>query len=321
MGLFSEFFLYSIVMSVFIIKFAKNFVRTMKNFLCYVVLMSFFTVLASCDKSSVDEELGHGFTDIELYADFAVEHVSMDMPDTKVALGDVVKSIDFMVYSVKDGTYSEYKSAQQSAGADDFGRLSLNHLAYGEYILIAVGHNCSVRAHFYSPAQIDFEGKVNETFVAYKRLVVNGETEKGQTMTMKRISSMFSIKVEDAQPAEVTTVEFQLTGASTDFNPSTGLAYSTNLTVRTVTIDVSEYAGFTERQYWFHMFLPDTDAVVSVVASFKDSEGNVLYQRSFPSVEMTVNEKTIYSGSVYSVSSSLSVGIESDWNRVNNYKF
>jgi len=91
--------------------------------------------------------------------------------------------------------------------------------------------------------------------------------------------------------------------------------------VRTVTIDVSEYAGFTERQYWFHMFLPDTDAVVSVVASFKDSEGNVLYQRSFPSVEMTVNEKTIYSGSVYSVSSSLSVGIESDWNRVNNYKF
>lgn len=293
----------------------------MKQRFLLATLSLLVAVLASCDKDSETEDLSNRFTDIELYTDFAVEHVSMDMPATKVALGNVVNSIDFMVYSVTDGTYSEYKSAQQSATDDDFGHLSLNHLAYGEYILIAVGHNCSVRAKFYSPVQIDFEGKVNETFVAYKRLVVNGETEKGQMMTMKRISSMFVIKVDDAQPTDVATVEFQLAGASTDFNPSTGLAYSTNLTVRTVTIDISEYSGQTECEYWFHMFLPETDSDVSIVASFKDSEGNVLYQRSFPSVEMTVNEKTIYSGSVYSVSSSLSVGIESNWNGVNNYKF
>ena len=277
--------------------------------------------MVSCDKAPVEEDVTGGYADIELYTSFAVEHLSQDVPATKVSVGDVVKSLDFMIYSVSDGTYEVYQSAQQSAGDEDLGRLSLTHMAYGEYILIAVGHNCSVRARFYSPVQVDFDGKVNETFVAYKRLVVDENTEKGQTLTLTRITSMFVLDVEDAQPAEVATIEFQLAGASTDFNPSTGLGYSTGLTVRTITIDATPYAGMSDRKFLFHMFLPTEDADVSVVANFKDGEGNVLYRRTFPKVPVSVNEKTIYTGSVYSVSSSLSLGIDSKWNGENNYRF
>ena len=269
-------------------------------------------LLVSCDKGSDDAGAVNGRADISLYA-FAVEQTEMDVPATKVALNSVVNSLDFMVYSVADGSYVKYLSVEQSKDDSGFGHIDLPQIPYGDYIVIAVGHNCSVHATFFSPSQLDFGGKVAETFVAYLPLTVGQGTDASQSLMLKRVTGMFVLNVTDTQPADVATVEFLVTGSSTDLNPATGFSFSDAVTVRTVTISASAFAGVANNSFYFNAFLPSDDALVSVVANFKDVDGNILYTRTFPSVTMSPNVKTTYRGAVYSVSSQMSVDIDNSW--------
>ena len=172
-----------------------------------------------------------------------------------------------------------------------------------------------------SPEYVDFGGKVNETFVAYKDITIDGGTDVSQSLMLKRITSMFMLRINDVQPSNIASVDFLLTGASTNFNPSTGLSYSTSATVRTIHVDVSSFAGKTNVELFFHMFLPTDAATVTIVANFMDADGNTLLTKQFSPVEMGVNEKTIYSGNIYSQERSYMVDVDDTWRRTNEISF
>lgn len=288
----------------------------MKQSVFFLSLIMLLT--SSCDKSD-DLDVKRGYADIEFSA-YTVEHTGYDV--TKATLDNTISSLDFVVYALnQDGSYSLYRHVEQSKFDADFGRLALEQVAYGSYIVVAVGHNCSVHATFYSPKQVDFDGRVAETFIAYSELIVDDNTERTQNLELNRITSKFVLRALDAQPADVATVEFLITGGATDFDPSTGLAHTTSVTVRTVTIPASQYSGTSVMEYTFHTFLPNGNSVISVVANFKDSDGNILFSHSFSGAEMAVNEQTIYEGSVYSTTRAWNIGINDEWKDKKIVKF
>lgn len=286
-----------------------------------LLLIMSCVLMIACSKTSDEiDQNGGKYVDIEFNA-YSVEHTSMDSLSTRVAIGDVFSSLDFVIYSVTDDAYSVFSIVRQSKSNADFGHIKLSKVPYGVYKVVAVGHNCSSPAVFNSPEYVDFGGKVNETFVAYKDITIDGGTDVSQSLMLKRITSMFMLRINDVQPSNIASVDFLLTGASTNFNPSTGLSYSTSATVRTIHVDVSSFAGKTNVELFFHMFLPTDAATVTIVANFMDADGNTLLTKQFSPVEMGVNEKTIYSGNIYSQERSYMVDVDDTWRRTNEISF
>lgn len=287
-----------------------------KNFFLLLILL--LLLVSSCDNAD-DFDVNKGFTDIEFSA-YTVEHTGYDV--TKATLNSTIGSLDFVIYTLnQDGTYDLYCHIEQTRTDSNFGHIALEQISYGTYIVIAVGHNCSVHSTFYSPQQVDFDGRVAETFLAYSELKVDANTEQTQNLELNRITSKYVLRVLDAQPSDIATVEFLITGGASDFNPQTGLAHTTDVVVRTVSIPATQYSGKEKMEYTFHTFLFDSKSVISVVANFKDADGNILFTRSFSDAEMAVNEQTIYEGSVYTTTRAWNIGINDEWTDKKIVKF
>lgn len=280
----------------------------------FLIISLALMALMSCEKISDDSETSKSSVNL-VFNVLSVEQTDYDGNVTRGSLNEAIKSLDFVVYELKNGVYTLYKSVQQESENSDFGSISLENVTYGSYIIVAVGHKCSVHATFYSPSKVDFGGKVAETFVAYMPLEVNYATASSQSLTMNRITGKFVINATDAQPSNVATVEFLISNGAAEFNPSTGLAFASSSEVRTVIVDASTHAGETNLLYSFNTFLPQNEATISVIVNFKDLEGKIIYTHSFDSAPMKVNRQTIYSGEVYAGSkpNSFAIAINDSW--------
>ncbi len=251
----------------------------------------------SCQKVSMDSESEEdGFANLTF--DLTPVGSNETFSLTRAGLSSTISKLDLVVYSVDGTDYTEFKTIQQESSDESFGNVSIENVPYGEYLVIAVGHKCSNHATI-TPTKVDFDGKLADTFMAYKTITVSSKTS-AQSLELNRVTSQFILLVEDLQPEEIKSVEFKVTGGATEFDPSTGLAAAASEDERTVTIsDVSSFSGQTERTFSFRTCLPSIEATINVVANFKNADGETVCSKTFDDVPMKVNRMTKYSGKIY----------------------
>ncbi|MCQ2112689.1 MAG: FimB/Mfa2 family fimbrial subunit [Bacteroidaceae bacterium] len=292
----------------------------MKNSLIWGFACIIMTVLAACTKADmIDDE--NGSKDRISFAAFTAQQTDYDniasdgneAKATRAALGEQITKMDFAVFKLTDGKYSLYKKIEQENSASGFGSIALQNVAYGEYAVVAVGSKCSVHATINSPEDINFGGKVAETFVAYLPLTVNASTSASQTLEMNRCTSKFTLWVTDEQPEGLKSMEFQIGNGATSFSAVTGLAKAADEVARTSVIDISGNSGLTDRMYSFQTFLPATESEIIVVANALDASGNAVFSQGFPDAPMKVNRQTIYKGEFYGKGYDVAVKLNDEW--------
>lgn len=277
--------------------------------------------LTSCQKVSIDSESDEGFANLT----FNLKSVGGNeiYTLTRAGLASSISKLDIVVYSVDGSNYSEFKKIEQESSDESFGNVSIENVPYGKYMVIAVGHKCSVHATII-PTKVDFNGKLTETFVAYKTLTVSAKTS-AQSLELNRVTSKFTMVVADLQPEEIKSVEFKIIGGATEFNPETGFAAAASTDARTVSINnVSTYTGKEEGTYSFNTCIPSTEANIKVVVNFKNADSETVCSKTFEDVPMKVNRTTKYSGKIYNQLTStggFSFSLDDTWEEEYAYSF
>ena len=286
----------------------------MKKSFLFLCLMAVAVALSSVSCEHISDSDAVGGKKSLTFSTFTLEEGSYENV-TKAAVSDVITKLDFALYTLDGSTYTLYRLIRQDNADDGFGSIRVEDVDYGEYAVVVIGHKCSVHATMDSPQAINFGGKVAETFSYYAKLTVNGATATSQQVELNRVTSKFKIWCNDTQPVDIKTFEFVVSGGSTLFDATRGLAPAADADDRTVTIDGTSYSGVADVVYSFQTFLPSTEASITVEANAKNSAGEVLYSNTFEDAPMKVNRETIYRGDFYVGSSvpSFSVTINDEW--------
>lgn len=262
-----------------------------KYFLCATMLAVFAFI--SCEKLSVSSDDGDGFADITFNLKTVVSEFT-----TRATLAEAkISKFDFAIFYYKNNSYTLYKKIEQESTGASFGVISLEKVPYGTYKVIAIGHKCGVHATINSVTDVNFGGGVNETFTATSDITVNAESDS-YNMTLKRITSKFVLQATDTQPGTVASLDMVITGSSTSFDPATGLSSTT--VERTSNTNTTSGAYLSKTSYSTNMLLPSAEAKVTIVANFKDKEGNIVYSKTFENVVMKQNCVTTCEGELFS---------------------
>ncbi len=264
----------------------------MRKYFLYATLLAVFAII-SCEKLSVASDESEGFADIT----FSLQpQVSESM--TRATLSSTVTKFDFAIFYKKDNAYTLYKTIEQESTDESFGVISLEKVPYGSYKVVAIGHTSSVHATIKSDTEADFGGdKVPETFSVAKEITVNADSQS-YNLELKRIFSTFILRATDTQPGTLASLEWVITGSSFSFDPATGCSSTT--VERTKTVGITAGAYRENMGYSIDLFLPAAESKVTVVANFKNSEGTVVYTKTFTDVQVKQNCVTTCEGELFS---------------------
>lgn len=242
--------------------------------------------------------------------------------------------LDFVMYDAEGDVF--FSTEQDSTTTVNFGSISINEVPYGRYQIVAIAHNAKVHASISSSCFANFNGSVPETFCKYYVLSVDRETPASQSLELKRIVGMFSIKTTDTMPSDVQSFHLQTTGGYTSFNPQTGLGVADmteegktegskteegKSTVRNIDFDnVTSRIGKTFDPF-FYTFLASEESSISVTATAKDKGGKALFTYQFSNVPMKINHQTTYTGRFFSNGLSSSFTVDDSWGDNINKEF
>lgn len=223
-----------------------------------------------------------------------------------------VTRIAFKVYDAHGKeAYAEEKKFESD---DDFDHVRLS-LRNGSYTFVAVAHKArtdeSPVASIASPTVV----RLNELFIpstvysTTHSVTVSDNSAQSVTMNFgKRVTSSFKLKVTDAYPDDVETVEMTLNPSKTAadqpyaFSPATGLAdkemaYTAvyNRTERGVT-------SFTGKTLTVSAFLTSTEQQMDVLINMKNTDDKVIYTRTLHNVTLRQHATTKAVGTFFSSS-------------------
>lgn len=190
----------------------------------------------------------------------------------------------------------------------------------GTYQLVAFAHNGSSDVSVDANAVVTPEGKLTDSFLYYKVLTLDEESDNSQSIVLDRCVAKFSLVHTDAIPEGASSVEFKVTGGAKALNAKTGLG--AEAVEHTVVINIPErLIGTKNNNFAFYVFLMSEESTLDIVATSKDGSGNTITSYTFEDVEMEVNMQTIYTGAFFHSDQKISATINSEWKDNNEQTF
>ena len=229
------------------------------------------------------------------------------------------EAVSRMAFFLLDEEGGKVLAQEKSNASDDYLSLYVE-VPKGTYQLAAFGHNGTADASIDADVVITPSGKLTDSFIYYKVLGLDEESEAEQSIVLDRCVAKFSLKHTDAIPEGVASVEFVVTGAANVLNAKTGLGTDTEAQTVVITIP-SSAEGTKNNTFSFYTFLTEKESTIDVTATSKDADGNVLTTYTFEDVEMEVNMQTIYSGSFFHSDQTIGVSFNTEWKPNNKIDF
>lgn len=213
------------------------------------------------------------------------------------------------------------KVVSQEKDNSDSEYMSLNvEVPVGTYQLVAFAHNGSSDVSVNANAAVAPTGKLTDSFLYYKVLTLDEESDNSQSIVLDRCVAKFSLVHTDAIPEGASSVEFKVSGGAKVLNAKTGLG--AEAVEHTVVINIPErLIGTKDNSFAFYIFLTAEKSSLDISVVSKDANGNKITSYTFEGVEMEVNMQTIYTGAFFHSDQKISASINSEWKDSNEQTF
>lgn len=271
--------------------------------------------LGSCSKAldTVSEQDNGNIIQLNLSV-FSIEQIPFSQYMTRGGSypADVCSKISYAVYSGTGDNMTKQQKNQDS-GDSGFGTVSFN-LEEGTYKIVVIAHNGDGNPTMTSPSKISFNNKeglkMTDTYLYCADVTVTPENHELQ-LELKRIVAKFLLHLEDsAIPEEVTQLKFEYTGGSSTLDALTGKGCVASK--QSETIDCREGVF----DYSVYTFIRDDSNTLKMKVSALNSSGEVLKEKEFSDVPVSLNYITKYSGQMFDkaiLSSAFEIVIDNDW--------
>ena len=213
------------------------------------------------------------------------------------------------------------KVLSQEKDNSDSGYMNLDaEVPVGAYQLVAFAHNGSSDVSVDANAVVTPEGKLTDSFLYYKVLTLDEESDNSQSIVLDRCVAKFSLVHTDAIPEGASSVEFKVAGVAKALDAKTGLG--AEAVEHTIVINIPErLIGTKNNNLAFYVFLMAEKSLLDISVVSKDANGNTITSYTFEDVEMEVNMQTIYTGAFFHSDQKISATINSEWKDNNEQTF
>lgn len=263
----------------------------MKKFFSFAAIAA--VLFSSCSKFLPEEAEMRTITfNISNY-----EQISMDSI-TRASSADVLDHLTLAIFNTDNGEIVQ-DITTKNKGDKGYGSFSVS-LPYGNYQLTFLGYNGTRLCNSAAINRITFaEDYVPHTFLLNKTMTVDVNSKGTQSIVLKRAVAAFTLSLKDVVPAQVDHFEFKTQVGGTSLNPQTG--YTDESAGRTNNVSVTNAmktnAGATLNTY---LFLPEESVTLTYQVTAYDANGQIVRQRTFNDVPMTINCKTKCEGEFFS---------------------
>ncbi len=243
------------------------------------------------------------------------EQVSLD--EVTRAAATALAHLEMAIYDAS--TLQLVDSIKTKSGDSGYGSFSAS-LPFGDYVVLFLGFDGSRQSILKNIQSIGFtENNVPNLFHKVINLTVSPSSATSQDVTLSRAVAAFSIKSQGYIPTNLQTLTIVATGGGCKLNGQTG--WAANVAQRTTNFNVSAYAGKESVGVSVYSFLPSEEANMKFSVTATASNGEVLAQKDFSNVPMKINQRTIYTGSLFgdgTQAQDFNLSLENDvWNDVN----
>ncbi|MBQ8050767.1 MAG: FimB/Mfa2 family fimbrial subunit [Bacteroidaceae bacterium] len=270
-------------------------------------------LLTACHNDEAQPAEGMGTINFQV---INYEQISLDEVTRAAAT-----SLAHLEMAIYDATSHELIDSVKTTSSDaNYGSFSAT-LPFGEYTVVFLGFDGSKASHLKNFNQIGFADNYVPNFF-YKKLdlTVSEKSSGNQNISLARKVAAFSIKSEGYIPSNLSTMTIVARGGGFIFNAETGQASA--VAQKTSTYNVASYAGKESIGINVYTFLPSEETTMNFTVTATDSNGEVIVSKEFADVPMKINQRTIYTGSLFGDGTSTNgfdLSLENDaWEEVNN---
>lgn len=193
-----------------------------------------------------------------------------------------------------------YTVSQDSTSAD-FGKVELS-VPYGEYTLVAVAAKTNLqqtkRVSIQSTTEVNFPDDVitDMAYASQDITIAKEELRKTENVALKRGVSCFMLYSKDNVPDNAASAVVISGGCGKVFDPATGFCKSKETITRTLEFEDAIYKGKPINLIAYVLLSSNDQSDISVTATMKDKEGNVIKVCSFTDVHLVIGKRTKYTG-------------------------
>lgn len=220
---------------------------------------------------------------------------------------------------------TKVKTVTQKPGDPSFGTISLT-LDEGVYQVVVIGHSSSGSATISSAEKVTFPSNlVSDTFYYEGDLTVTS-SQSSYDLQLERAVAMFRLELTDGLPSNAAKIRFYYTGGSSTFNPSTGFGCVNSRQTVMMTPEGNQSV------FEVYTFPHEMNDVLKMTITVYNANEDILAEEVLEQVPVTLNEITVYRGSLFggngggnnggsSSSSGLHLTADGEWAGISTYSF
>ena len=258
----------------------------MKKLFSKVLFAVLLLLMTGCEKSLLESE------NISMDDANVILHVSVyeQIPFGTRTVKDITQLCSRLNFAFfQDGT--KVKTISQKKDDASFGTTALS-LEEGTYQLVIIAHSSSGSATITSTEKVTFPSNlISDTFYYYGDLYVDN-TQETYNLVLNRAVAMFRLELTNPLPDEAAKIRFYYTGGSSTFSPSAG--YGCVNSRQTVMLDVAP-----QDQLEIYTFPHSETDELKILTTVYDANDNILKEKTFENVPITVNQITRYQGDFF----------------------
>lgn len=272
----------------------------------FLLLFLMGCVLTSCEKVvvEVDGPQGTNTTSKPTNKNVVVRVTGIDTgwngsaSRSQVSIAEVCTRLQFAVFQGN----TRVKYGNQQVGDGDFGTFALQ-LDAGTYQLLVLGHSGATNVATTNPAKLQFTNPsasngtgFTDTFYYYGDMVVSDDGAQ-VSISMKRATSLFRLKTNDAMPSNAKEIQITYTGGSGALDATTGFGCVNSNQVVFMALD-EELVGQPLEFNLYTFLRQETGKLAFTVKVFDANKTNII-TKEFKDVPMKRNCITQYSGNFF----------------------
>lgn len=261
-------------------------------------------LLTGCQKATLEQNTTRVKT-----VDF---HVVQKQLMTRAALADACTVLDY--FRMTDGEVTALLT--QNSESESFGTIS-DEMPYGAHTIFFVGHKSKITDFSDEVASFD---KVTDTFSYTTTIEVGEGTESSHQIELLRNVAKLELIASDVLPDNLSTVEFSITGASTELNVTTGFGAAESTQVKTIQVPESNI-GKKDCVFSAFVFLLRNEGMITFTFTAKDVDGNIIVSHTFEDVEMQTNYISRITGKVFGDDFGFQINASTEWAGEIDYEF
>lgn len=257
------------------------------------MLFAFTVAMASCEKQTI-QLLPDRVNNKVTFNVHSFEQIPFGSPTKSgesQSITDLCTKINLAVF---DGETKE-ESFVQTAGDEGFGTISL-YLKQGTHQVVLIAHNGDASATISTPDKVSFSNKttnkMTDTFYYYGEITV-GKEEQTFNLNLERAVAMVRFDIEDEIPETVKQMKFYYSGGSSTLDPTTG--YGCVNSKQTELFDVTQGV----KRFEMFTFPHAEKDTLKLTVSALDVNENIIKEREFAEVPVTINMITSYTGEFF----------------------